>query len=107
MRKATMLRLRELRKNARPKVTLEDVAAAVGTDSGTMSRMERGLRFPNGAQLAALARFYGVEPHALFSTYREADPTAEEINQLVANASEDDLKRAVQMLKLLLKKEAP
>jgi transcriptional regulator with XRE-family HTH domain len=39
---------------------LSDVAPHIGTDSGSLSRIERGLRDPSLKQLAALAAVFGV-----------------------------------------------
>jgi len=39
---------------------LADLAAAIGTDAGTMSRIETGKREPSLAQLRAIARAFGL-----------------------------------------------
>jgi transcriptional regulator with XRE-family HTH domain len=41
-------------------LTLSDVAPHIGTDSGSLSRIERGQRDPSLKQLAALAAVYGI-----------------------------------------------
>jgi transcriptional regulator with XRE-family HTH domain len=41
--------------------TLHEVAAAVGTDTGNLSRIERGLQVPNKELTDALVRYYGGE----------------------------------------------
>ena len=41
-------------------LNLSDVAPLIGTDSGSLSRIERGLRDPSMRQLSALASAYGV-----------------------------------------------
>lgn len=50
--------LRRLREAAG--LTLTDVAPHIGTDAGSLSRIERGQRDPSLKQLAALAAVYGV-----------------------------------------------
>ena len=56
-------RLRKLREAKR--LRLQDVAAAIDSDKGTMSVFERDLREPSLTQLAGLARFYGTSRSAL------------------------------------------
>lgn len=41
-------------------LNLADVAPHLGTDAGSLSRIERGLRDPSLKQLVALAAVYGV-----------------------------------------------
>ena len=41
-------------------MNLADVAPFIGTDAGSLSRIERGQRDPSLKQLSALASIYGV-----------------------------------------------
>jgi transcriptional regulator with XRE-family HTH domain len=101
------LRLRELRKRGPTKITLEEVAAAIGSNAPTLSRLERGQQFPTGEQIASLAQFYGVQPHELFETYKMADPGFERIKRLLEQAPPDDLEKALRVLEVVLGREAP
>jgi DNA-binding XRE family transcriptional regulator len=51
-------KLREVR--LRLDMTQEEVAAQIGTDSGAVSRFERGLRDPSLLELLAFSRMSGV-----------------------------------------------
>jgi transcriptional regulator with XRE-family HTH domain len=61
--------LRALRK--RSDLTLVQAATKLGTDAGTLSRIERDQRDPSLRQLRDLAALYGVRPATLL-----ADPPA-------------------------------
>jgi transcriptional regulator with XRE-family HTH domain len=51
-------KMREIR--LRLELTQEEVAAEIGTDSGAISRFERGLREPSLIELLAFSRTSGV-----------------------------------------------
>jgi transcriptional regulator with XRE-family HTH domain len=53
--------------------TLEKLAADIDTDSGNLSRIERGLQSAPTATLARLAKAFGVSTARLFSTELHAD----------------------------------
>lgn len=42
-------------------LTLQDVAQAVGTDTGNLSRIERGLQIPSKELAEALVKFFDHE----------------------------------------------
>jgi len=56
-------KMREVR--LRLEMTQEAVAAKLGTDSGAISRYERGLREPSLLELLAFSRMSGVEVEIL------------------------------------------
>lgn len=66
-----------------------DVAVAIGSSYGSVSRWETAKLMPKHENLDAIADFYGVSVSALFSedltTYKKADPnpTLEALSELV------------------------
>lgn len=56
-------RIRSLR--VERKLRQEDVAAFIGTDAGSLSRIEHGKREPSLRQLRRLAEKFGVSPSTL------------------------------------------
>ncbi len=50
--------VRELREWLRPQTSIKAVALAVGMDDSALSRMERGIREPDMAQMHALSTYY-------------------------------------------------
>ena len=54
--------------------SLEDVAAAVGTDAGNLSRIERGIQLPSGQLAQRIADFYGKKIHLIWCPKSEAGP---------------------------------
>jgi transcriptional regulator with XRE-family HTH domain len=61
--KALGAMLRELRNSKG--LRLDDVAPKIGTDAGSLSRIERGHRDPSLSQLRTLAALYGVAASSL------------------------------------------
>lgn len=61
-------------------LTLSEVAAAVGTDAGNISRMENGKQQPSPKTAEALAKFFGYEITEIQILYPErfTDAAAEE-----------------------------
>ncbi|MGF6641824.1 helix-turn-helix domain-containing protein [Paraburkholderia sp. MM6662-R1] len=52
-------------------LTLDDVARKIGTDTGNLSRIERGLQCPKAAMAAKLAEFFAREIEECHVTYPE------------------------------------
>lgn len=53
------------------KETLQQVAVAVGTDSGNLSRIERGLQVPSKQVAARLSSYFGGEVSEVQIIYPE------------------------------------
>jgi len=51
---------------------LTDLAASIGTDAGTMSRIETGKRDPSLRQLRGIAKALGTKPGRLVDAARAA-----------------------------------
>jgi len=65
-------RLRNLRlKNSPQKLTLHEVAKAVGYSTATLSQIERGIIAPSIQGLLKLADFYKVSPASFFESAKE------------------------------------
>jgi len=55
-------------KRAEKGLTLDEVAKAVNTNVGNLSRIERGAQFPSPPLAFRLARFYGIELADVFAS---------------------------------------
>jgi transcriptional regulator with XRE-family HTH domain len=76
-------RLKSLRQKA--KQTQDEVAAAVKTNSGTVSRWERGLGMPHADQIIALAKHFSVSTdHLLLGQPHEEHVKSLEFHKFLA-----------------------
>ena len=62
----------------RRNLTIQQVAAAVGIDSGNLSRIERGLQVPSKELTEKLAKYFGGEITELQIIYPERFAAGEE-----------------------------
>lgn len=72
------MKLRELRKTLKPKMSVFKVAKQVHISGNYMSLIERGINCPSDQILFNLAEFYGVDPEELFKLYDKVVPPSDE-----------------------------
>ena len=87
---------KEWRRNK--ELTQKQLADRLGTTHVTVSRMENGRREWNAGYLVAMAETLGIEPQDLFH-----HPDRPTLDELLRNASDDDRKRALEVVKTLMK----
>ncbi|HEX7039508.1 MAG TPA: helix-turn-helix transcriptional regulator [Trueperaceae bacterium] len=64
--------------------TLEDVAAAAGTDPSNLSRVERGMQDPPERQLRAIATALNVSVSSLWTLAERGSDDSDDTGQLLA-----------------------
>lgn len=96
-------RLRAWRK--RMKMTQEEVAELLGTDKGTVSKLERGRQRLTDDWLQAFARAYGVKPRRLYDDAPEGSPI-DQLLEIVEPAPEKLQRQILEVARTLVKTNA-
>ncbi len=97
-----MLRIRKIRKARPDKMSVRVLAERVGVNSGHMSRIESGARWPKFETLLAIAEVLDVPVHTLFESCPEPSPAAEQLLERLNRADEKTLARVAAVIDAIL-----